>query len=97
MAEKRPTIPELHQALKDLKQWETFGISLKCMRFPIIEEIKLDENTTEKRKLELYNKWLNVCPDATWDDVATALEETENVVLAKEVRKNISRLKMSRE
>ena len=39
-----------------------------------IQEIQLNEHRTqEEQKLELYNKWLNICPNATWDDVVTAL------------------------
>ena len=89
MAEKNksncPTVKELHDELKDLKKWETFGISLRCMEYPIIEEIKKDEHDTENQKLKLYAKWLNVCPDASWEDVIRALKRAEEFRLAKQV------------
>ena len=86
-----PTVDELHDLLKDLKEWETFGISLRRMKYSDIEEIKEDERKTENRKLKLYAKWLKVCPDASWEDVKCALEKADEWKLAKLVQENIKR------
>ena len=80
-----PTVKDLHEALKDLKQWETFGINLRGIEYKAIEEIKRDRKNTEEQKLLLYNKWLNICTDASWKDVVTALNKMDEAALARKV------------
>ena len=81
-----PTVDELHDLLKDLKEWEIFGISLRHMKYSDIEEIKEDERKTENRKLKLYAKWLKVYPDASWEDVICALKKADEWKLVKLVQ-----------
>ncbi len=80
-----PTVKDLHEALKDLKRWETFGINLRGITYKSIEEINEDRKKTEEQKLLLYDKWLNVCTDASWKDVVTALKEMDQAALAMKV------------
>ena len=80
-----PTVPELCKALKEVKEWEKLGINLKDMKYCVIKEIKEDEKTLETRKMEIFSRWLKLCPNASWENVVAALEEINENTIAKEV------------
>ena len=84
------TIPELDTALSTLVDWEKFGTHLRNIEHHHIEKIKRDNEGVDQRKRALYGKWLLLCPDASWSDVAAALDISEENTLAKEVRKDHS-------
>ena len=77
MVDKRPTPAELQVQLHSLVNWETFGLHLPGIENSDIEKIKLDRLEVDQRKLSFYNKWLSVCPEASWSHVITALEKAK--------------------
>ena len=82
-----PTVSELQEALKDLKQWELFGMHLKGMKFSAITEIDSEHQNIEAKKAHLYDKWLRVCSDASWEDVVAALHKIDENRIASQVEK----------
>ena len=82
-----PTERELYEALKDLKQWELFGMHLKGMKFSAITKIDSEHQNIEAKKTHLYDKWLRVCPDASWEDVVAALHKIDENRIASQVEK----------
>ncbi len=80
-----PTVKALYKELKGVNEWEELGINLKDMNYDIIKEIKEDERTLEKRKMELFSRWLKHCPKASWEDVVAALESMNENTIAKQV------------
>ena len=80
-----PTVSELYEALRDLKQWELFGMHLKGMKFSAISEIDSEHQKIKAKKAHLYDKWLRVCPDASWEDVVAALHKIDENTIAKQV------------
>ena len=71
----KPTVPVLCECLRGLVQWEVFAQYLPGVQqadISIIQKNKRDDLIEQKR--ELYDKWLNVYPNASWDDVVKALE-----------------------
>ena len=81
--DSKPTVNELSVALKKITEWKTFAVSLSQRIEPHhITEIQANESTISERKLALYMKWLQVCPDAKWSDVVTALKAIDEHALA---------------
>ena len=87
MVDKRPTLAELQVQLHSLVNWETFGLHLPGIESSEIEKIKLNKPEVDQKKLSLYNKWLSVCPEASWNHVITALETAQEKTLANKVAK----------
>ncbi len=81
-----PLVHELTDALTDLVDWETFGVYLKGVKYEHILAIQKKAFSNEEGKLQLFHKWLTVCPDASWDNVVEALEKTSLIVLAEKVK-----------
>ena len=83
----KPTVADLNEQLDDLVEWEVFGTHLRGIKSKDIEIIRRDEvANTPRQKIALYNKWLSVCPDATWSDVVIALEKAQEFTLAEQVK-----------
>ena len=80
--DSKPTVNELSIALKKITEWKTFAASLRKIEPYQIREIQADESTLSERKLALYMKWLQVCADAKWSDVVTALRAIDEHALA---------------
>ena len=81
--DSKPTVNELSVALKKITEWKTFAVSLSQRIEPHhITEIQANESTISEKKLALYMKWLQVCPDAKWSDVVTALRAIDEHALA---------------
>ena len=86
MATSSIRVKDLDFALNKLVNWEIFALHLRGMKKRDIDLIKRNHpGTAEQQKLELYDKWLEVCPDASWDDVVKALKDCENYALAERV------------
>ena len=83
-------ICELDTALSTLVKWEKFATHLRNIEHHYIEKIKRDNEGVDQQKRALYGKWLSLCPDASWSDVATALDISEEKTLAEKVRKDHS-------
>ena len=85
MVDKRPTPAELQVQLHSLVNWETFGLHLPGIESSDIEKIQRDKFHVDQQKLSLFNKWLSVCPKASWSHVIIALEKAKEKSLANEV------------
>ena len=80
--ENKPDVGELYRALKGLTDWKSFSLNLKGLQIHHIQEIQKNEKNLTDCKNDLYMKWLQVCPDAKWLDVVTALRAIEEHALA---------------
>ena len=73
----KPTVSELNHKLCNLVDWEEFGLNLPKVSPALIQNIKYDKRGVDEQKPALYYKWLKLYPQATWNDVITALKEIE--------------------
>jgi hypothetical protein len=82
LTNNRPTVAELIELLDDLVEWENFGYFLPGLTSPNVLKIKANESDVQSRKRALYNKWLNINPNAQWLDVIIALYRARENTLA---------------
>ena len=83
----RPSVQELDQFLNDLVNWERFAIHLPQIEQTDIYIIKRDNPfSVFAQKQTLFDKWLRVYPNASWDDVVLALEKIGEITLSKSVQ-----------
>ena len=83
----RPTVQELDQHLKDLVNWERLAIHLPQITQADVEIIKRDNpNNVITQKQVLFDKWLRVYSNASWESVVLALELIDENSLAKNVQ-----------
>ena len=84
----RPTESELDLELADLVNWQKFAIHLPYLTRGDIEEIELNNpQNVAQQKLKLFGKWLQKSPDASWNDVVSALEKAQQKRLSDTIRK----------
>ena len=85
--EKKPTVLKLVEYLRDLTDWIKFAQYLPGIEERHIDQIK-EENKekVDDEKRALYKKWLEVYPDASWNDVIEALEKAERKDIALTVK-----------
>ena len=85
---EKPTVKGLVENLKDLvRGWKTFAILLPKIEQPDIDTIESDRrDDTVDQKQRLYDKWLRVYPEASWEDVIVALEKAKENKIAKSLR-----------
>ena len=72
----QPENCQLNEQLEDLVDWEQFALYLPNIRQSHIAAIKRDESSTAGQKQALFDRWLRVCPKASWVNVVQALEKT---------------------
>ncbi len=85
MTTNKLDVPAMCVALKDLTRWKVFANHLRDIETSEIDTIEQDEpQSVEKKNMALFSKWLQVCPGASWSDVASALRIRENK-LAEEI------------
>ena len=83
----KPTPPELDGCLKNLVDWERFALYLPGICQTHIDIIKKNyHQDVVNQKLALHKKWLQVHPNASWDDVVQALEKVEENAIASEIK-----------
>ena len=82
----KPTVEELVELLRKLVHWEQVAIHLPGIDQSDIDKIKKDNSKTDDQKQVLYDKWLRVYPDASWEDVIRALEKEEENTRAVSLR-----------
>ncbi len=82
-----PTVANLDTCLRDLTNWQDFGIHLPGI-YP--SDITIIENDKARdminQRIALYQKWLSVCPTASWRNVVIALEKIREMTIAESVR-----------
>ena len=88
---KKPTVRELAIRLTDLVMWERFAIHLPEIETTQIEIIKRESpHDIEYQKIQLFNKWLRMCPSASWEHVIHALETVGESNIARDIRREYS-------
>ena len=79
----RPTVAQLEELLQSLVRWQQFGIHLSEITDVTIKEIERDRpGNNELQKMDLFSKWLQVDPSASWKDVIVALKKANEHTLA---------------
>ena len=75
---EKPTVLKLVEYLVDLIDWAIFAQYLPGIKERHIQKIEQEnKGKVDDQKRALYNKWLEVYPDASWNDVIEALEKAE--------------------
>lgn len=85
----KPKVAQLTIELIDIvDDWETFAIQLPEITKTHLNTARHDyPNNIKNQKLRIYQTWLEVYPQATWDDVVDALNKTELVAKANSLQK----------
>ena len=78
----RPNESELDLNLAELVNWQIFATHLPDLTRGDIEQIEQDNRDVRRQKLELYGIWLRRCPNASWNDIVLALENSKENTLA---------------
>ena len=81
---------QLMEWLDSLVNWKPFGLFLPSLPKDVVEKIEADKKDTADKKIVLYSKWLDVCPNGTWEDVITALEKAKENSLAESIKQKLS-------
>ena len=82
-------LTDLLEETDQLTDWYTFGVFLKMPS----EDLKDIENRfastagLKRCKIELFTLWLQRNPNASWDQIAQALEKVDQIALADRIRK----------
>ena len=81
-----PTLQQLLKALKKLKNWYTFGVILG-VSYTQLRKIELNhEKDFDRCKLDMLQYWLDSKLVTTWNEVTLALEETDQLALAAQIK-----------
>ena len=87
-AMEKPTVRKLAEYLVDLIDWTMFAQYLPGIKERHIQKIeKENKGKVDDQKRALYRKWLEVYPDASWNDVIEALEKAERKDIAEKVKR----------
>ena len=81
-----PTLKQLLKVLKKLKDWFVFGIMLNV---PVPELRKIEsyhQRQQERCKIDMLQYWLDAKVLPSWNEIVDALESTDQLVLAAEVK-----------
>ena len=85
----RPTICQLSKRLKNLIDWQQFALNLPGIKWSDVKTIQQEvRDNIAGQKNKLFDKWLQVCPEASWEHVVEALNEAEQYTLAAEIERN---------
>ena len=82
-------LTDLLEETEKLTDWYTFGVFLKMPT----EDLKDIENRyastagLKRCKTELFTLWLQRNPNASWDQIAQALEKCDQIAMADRIRK----------
>ena len=84
--ERKPTVKELDNKLRNLVYWERFALHLPQITQKDIKIIKGDNPlNTASQKQALFNKWLGLYPNASWEHVIIALETVDENSIAQTI------------
>ncbi|XP_019859535.1 PREDICTED: uncharacterized protein LOC109587752 [Amphimedon queenslandica] len=89
MIDDRPDISLLIQWLEPLVDWQSFGYCLPGITQHDVLIIEAESSSVNDQKRKLYSKWLSVSPEATWNDVITALTIRRENTLAQNIKEMI--------
>ena len=79
---RRPATGELDLELADLVNWQRFATHLPDLTRRDIEQIEQENRDVQQQKIELFRTWLQKCPNASWNDIVLALENSKETTLA---------------
>uniref|UniRef100_A0A1X7TCJ4 Death domain-containing protein n=1 Tax=Amphimedon queenslandica TaxID=400682 RepID=A0A1X7TCJ4_AMPQE len=85
----RPDISLLTQWLEPLVDWQLFGYCLPGITQHDVLKIEAESSSVDDQKRKLYSKWLSVSPEASWNDVITALKIRRENTLAQNIKEMI--------
>ena len=77
----RPKYDQLIELLDTLVNWQKFGAFLPGIKSEHIQVLERDNRGTDQQKTALFSKWLSVCPEASWQDVVSALQKSRELAL----------------
>ena len=76
----------LVDAVRSVSDWHSLGLHLDLTMGKLKEIKRIHHVDGEERiKAEMFDVWLKSCPDASWHDLLTALNEIGEKRVAKEV------------
>ena len=78
----KPTVPQLCKELSSITEWENFATFLPGIEAEHIGTIRNDHQGTANQRRAVFQKWLEIYPDATWSNVYDALMKVEKKSLA---------------
>ena len=83
-----PTLQLLLEALKDFDDWFVFGafLGVPVKQLRKIESSHLRGDFLDRCKIDMLQYWLDNNVNASWKDVARALEQIDQLVLATAVK-----------
>ena len=84
-----PTLQLLLKALKKLDNWFVFGVILG-VPVPQLNKIEssYSQRELERCKIDMLQYWLdNKLVSATWNEVIQALEQTDQIALASQIKR----------
>ena len=81
-----PTLQQLLTALKTLEHWFVFGVKLG-VPFSTLKNIEsYGQRELERCKTDMLHCWLNIKVNPKWNEVILALEETDQLALAAQIK-----------
>ena len=84
---EKPTVLKLVGYLAGLIDWTKFAQQLPGIEERHIEQIEKEKKgDIDEQKRALCKKWLQVYPDASWNDVIETLEKAERKDIAVKVK-----------
>ena len=92
----KPKYDQLIELLDTLVDWQKFGAFLPGIEREDIEVIEHESSSVDQQKAALFAKWLRLHPEASWDDVLSALAKSREYTLASNVYQNLNEVTTSR-
>ena len=86
----RPQYDQLIELLDTLVNWQKFGTFLPGIKSEHIQVIERDKKENDQQKAALFSKWLSVCPEASWQDVMSALQKSQKLTLQSSVYQKLN-------
>ena len=86
----RPMYDQLIELLDTLVNWQKFGTFLPGIKNEHIQVIECENRRIDQQKAALFSKWLSVLPEASWQDVLSALEKSQEYSLASKVYQKLN-------
>ena len=84
-----PTLQQLLKELKTLENWFVFGVLLGV---PVSQLKKIESSYSQRElercKIDMLQYWLENTLIPTWKEVVKALEQSDQLVLAAEVKRS---------
>ena len=80
-------LPDILDETAQFTEWYTLGVYLKLSKGELDDiEKRLCSQGSKRCKIELFNLWMKTNHDASWEQLALALERCGETVLADRIR-----------